>query len=117
LLAYENGAPIGWVSVAPREEFHALLTSPQYRPREEEGGVWSIVCFLVDRPAQRQGIAADLLKAATEHAFARGATAVEAYPHVANRADYMGCVPLYKKAGFKRLRDANKRAIYRLARK
>ena len=116
LLAYADGAPIGWVSVAPREEFNALLASPQYRPRTEERGIWSIVCFLVDRPAQRQGIAAALLNAATEHAFARGASAVEAYPHLANRADYMGSVPLYEKAGFKRLRDANKRAIYRLAR-
>ena len=115
LLAYADAAPIGWVSVAPREEFNALLTSPQYRPRTEERSIWSIVCFLVDRPAQRQGIAAALLKAATEHAFARGAQAIEAYPSEANRADYMGSVPLYEKAGFKRLRDANKRAIYRLA--
>jgi hypothetical protein len=30
LLAYdEDGAPIGWVSIAPREEYAVLLRSPQ----------------------------------------------------------------------------------------
>jgi ribosomal protein S18 acetylase RimI-like enzyme len=112
LLAYENGEPVGWVSVAPREEFTALLRSPQYRPRDDEEGVWSIVCFAIDRYAQRQGLAKALLDAAVEHAFAHGASAVEAYPHVSNRTDYMGCVPPYEAAAFERVRDANKRAIY-----
>lgn len=117
LLAYQEGAPVGWVSVALREQFPALLRSPQYRPHAEQTAVWSIVCFVVDRPAQRQGLAAALLKAAVEHAFARGAAAIEAYPHVTNGADYMGSVPLYERAGFRRVRDANKRAIYQLARR
>ena len=101
------------VSAAPREQFRALLVSPQYRPLAPEAGVWSIVCFLVDRYARRRGLAATLLAAALEHAFARGAAAVEAYPHRANTSDYMGSLPLYEKAGFKHVRDANKRAIYR----
>jgi ribosomal protein S18 acetylase RimI-like enzyme len=116
LLAYdEDGAPIGWVSIAPREEYEVLLRSPQYRPRDEEQGVWSIVCFAIDRYARRQGVAAALLDAAVRHAFARGATAVEAYPHVANGDDYMGCVQLYEQARFVRIRGANKRAVYRRA--
>ena len=113
LLAYEEGKPIGWVSVGPREEFRALLASPHYRPQTPEPGVWSIVCFLVDRYARRRGLAAALLSAALKYAFARGAAAVEAYPHRANKSDYMGSEPLYEKAGFKRVRDAKKRAIYR----
>jgi GNAT superfamily N-acetyltransferase len=117
LLAYgEESAPIGWVSIAPREEYEALLRSPQYRPRDDEPGVWSIVCFTIDRYARRHGVAAVLLDAAVQHAFAHGATAVEAYPHVANGDDYMGCVPLYEEAGFFRVRDANKRAVYSRAR-
>jgi hypothetical protein len=46
----------------------------------------------------------------------RGASAVEVYPHVSDPKDYMGSVPLYEDAGFVRVRDANKRAIYRRAR-
>jgi GNAT superfamily N-acetyltransferase len=114
LLAYEDGVPIGWVSIAAREDFPVLLRSPQYRPRDDDEDVWSIVCFTIDRDARRRGVAGALLDAAVRHAFARGASAVEAYPHAANDDDYMGCVPLYEQAGFVRLRDANKRAIYRL---
>ena len=113
LLAYDDGEPVAWISIAPRDEFQALLRSPQYRPRDEEEGVWSIVCITVDRYAQRRGIAGALVDAACSHAFAHGAAAVEAYPHVSNAGDYMGSLPLYEQAGFRRVRDANKRAIYR----
>jgi ribosomal protein S18 acetylase RimI-like enzyme len=113
LLAYRDGVPVGWISVAPREEFEVLLRSPQYRPRDEDVGVWSIVCFTIDRDARRRGVAAALLEAAVEHAFVRGASAVEAYPHVSNGEDYMGSLRLYERARFIRVRDASKRAVYR----
>jgi ribosomal protein S18 acetylase RimI-like enzyme len=113
LLAYGDGEPIGWISIAPREEFEAILRSPQYGPREEEDGIWSIVCLAIDRYTRRQGIAGALVDAACAHAFAHGAAVVEAYPHVSDPRDYMGSVPLYEHAGFTRIRDANKRAIYR----
>jgi len=118
LLAYQDGSPVGWISIAPREEYTAIVRSPQYRPREEGGGsaVWSIVCFTIDRDAQRKGIASALLDAAVDHAFAHGATSVEAYPHVSNATDYMGNLELYRRAGFAHVRDANKRAIVRLER-
>jgi hypothetical protein len=48
-FAYSGPEPVGWISVAPREECHALLRSPQYRPRDDDEGVWSIVCITVDR--------------------------------------------------------------------
>jgi GNAT superfamily N-acetyltransferase len=118
LLAYENGDAVGWVSVAPREEYKAILASPQYKPREEFGGdaVWSIVCFVVDKPLRARGIASALLAGAVEYAFAHGATSVEAYPHVTDERDYMGHTELYARAGFRHIRDANKRAVVRLER-
>jgi hypothetical protein len=54
LLAYEDGVAVGWVAIAPREDYTAIVQSPQYRPREAGGGtsVWAIVCFAIDkRPA------------------------------------------------------------------
>jgi GNAT superfamily N-acetyltransferase len=113
LLAYEENVPVGGVSVAPREDFAALLRSPQYRPRDDDQGVWSTVCFAVDRYSRQQGVAGALLDAAVVYAFARGASAVEGYPHVAGSCDYMGSVELCEQAGFERVRDANKRAICR----
>jgi GNAT superfamily N-acetyltransferase len=118
LLGYEGDEPVGWVSLGPREDFSALLRSPQYRPREEGGGdaVWSLVCFFVDKPAQRQGVAAALLDAAVEHAFARGASSLEAYPHKSERTNYMGHVELFERAGFRPVRETSKRVVMRLER-
>ncbi len=118
LLAYQDGEPVGWVAVAPRKEYTPLLRSAQYRPREDGGGpdVWSIVCFTIDRQARRRGIASALLDAAVEHAFAQGASSVEAYPHVANSLDYMGHTALFSRAGFGHVREANKRAVVRIDR-
>ena len=118
LLAYDGDEPVGWVSLGPREDFAALLASPQYRPREPGGGnaVWSLVCFTMDRHAQRNGVARALLAAAVEHAFARGATSLEAYPHKTDRANYMGHVELFDSAGFLPVRETSKRVVMRLER-
>lgn len=113
LLAYAEGSPVGWISIAPREEYRALLDSPQYRPEEDEEGVWSIVCFTVDRDARGQGVQEALLEAAVAHACARGARAVEAYPHREKRDDYMGHVELFLAHGFEPVREKSKRVIVR----
>ena len=113
LLAYEDGAPVGWVSIAARSEYAQLLRSPQYRPREEELGVWAIVCFTIDKPARGKRIREVLLEAAVEHAFANGAKAVEAYAHKEKRDDYMGHVALYEAHGFERVRETGKRVVVR----
>src|SRR5262249_1543787 len=113
LLAYTDGKAVGWISVAPREEYSALLRSPQYRPHEDEGGVWSIVCFTVDKDARGRGVNEALLEAGVEHAFARGASAVEAYPHLEKRGDYMGHVELFRAHGFQPVRETSKRIVVR----
>jgi GNAT superfamily N-acetyltransferase len=118
LLAYEDSVPVGWVSLGLREEFPHILRSPQYRPREDGGGgnVWSLVCFVVDRPRRGRGVAIELLAAAVEYAWSHGASSLEAYPHVSDRRDYMGSVRLFETAGFETVRDAHKRCIVRLDR-
>ena len=113
LLAYESGSPVGWVAVAPREEYDALLRSPQYRPQDDDERVWSIVCFVVDREAQRRGIAGELLDAAVGYACRHGAAAVEAYAHRAKEDDYMGGLRLYLAHGFEPVRETSKRAVVR----
>jgi ribosomal protein S18 acetylase RimI-like enzyme len=113
LLAYEDGVAVGWIAVAPRDEYGPLLRSPQYRPRDGSVGVWSIVCFTVDRDARGRGAKEALLAAAVEHAFAHGAKAVEAYPHGSNRLDYMGHVDLFRAHGFEPVRETSKRMIVR----
>jgi GNAT superfamily N-acetyltransferase len=115
LLAYAGSAAVAWVSVAPRDEFQAILRSPQYRPREAGGGsaVWSIVCLAVDPDYRSAGVAGELVDAAVAHALGHGATSIEAYPHITSRTDYMGSLELYRRRGFELVRPANKRAIVR----
>jgi ribosomal protein S18 acetylase RimI-like enzyme len=119
LLAYDDeGEPVGWVSLGPRNEFPPLVRSPQYRSRDSGGGeaVWSVVCFTVDKEAQRRGVARALLAAAVEHAFAHGATSLEAYPHKTERTNYMGHVELFEEAGFVPVRETSKRVVMRVER-
>jgi GNAT superfamily N-acetyltransferase len=113
LLAYEDGVPVGWVSVSPRPDFGQLMRSKHYGPLEGENErVWSIVCFHVHPTARHKGVAKALLAAAVEHALARGASAVEAYPHE-RRADYMGSPEMFEAAGFRPVRSAGVRTIVR----
>ena len=115
LLAYDGHEVVGWISVAPREGHAAIVRSPQYRPEKSEDGVWSIVCFVVDKPRQGEGIAAVLLEAAVEHAQKRSAAALEAYPHLVKADDYMGHLGLFRKHGFHIVRKTKTRAVVRRA--
>ncbi len=76
IIAEAEGRSVGWCSVAPRDTYRKLT------PRQDQGeaGVWSIVCFYVPRALRGSGLATALLNAAVEHAFAKGARIIEAYP-------------------------------------
>ena len=122
LLAYQDGEPVGWVSVAPREQYvrvqnSRLLRAPDPDP---DDGVWSVVCFWTPRQRRGQGIADHLLKGAVDHAYANGATAVEGYPvdvarkWVGAAAIYHGTVGQFERAGFALLRrPSDTRAVMR----
>ena len=105
ILAYADGQPIGWCSVAPREAFPVLDRSPVLKPVDDKP-VWSIVCFFVAKPYRRQGTMDRLLRAAVDYASAHGATTVEGYPVEPNEASipdpfaYHGLVSAFRQAGF-----------------
>jgi GNAT superfamily N-acetyltransferase len=98
ILAYQDGEPVGWCSVAPRDTL--LKMSPDQN--EDETGVWSVVCFFIPRRRRGEGLAEKLLDAAVKLAFKRGAKVVEGYPVAASSPSYrfMGFVPMFKRAGF-----------------
>jgi ribosomal protein S18 acetylase RimI-like enzyme len=111
LLAYEDGIAVGWLSLGPREDFGQLVRSQKYGPERDETGVWSIVCFYVHAAARHRGVKESLLDAAVDHARRRGATALEAYPHV--RGDYMGVPSLFERSGFRAVRAVDPRLVMR----
>ena len=119
ILAYANGEPIGWCSVAPREEFPVLERS-RILQRVDDQPVWSVVCFFVARPYRRRGVTVELLKAAIEYARKHGAGIVEGYPVEPKKDDvapvfaYTGIASAFDKAGFKEvLRRSETRPIMR----
>ena len=106
LVAYRDGAVVGWVSVGPRGDYERLAHSRLLAPVDDKP-VWSIVCFVVGRQARGQGVAKALLDAAVDYARVHGATTLEAYPiEVAanERADsnlvYKGTLSMFEAAGF-----------------
>jgi len=107
LLAYIGDEAVGWISVAPREEFPRLERSRILAPVDDKP-VWSVVCLFVAKKHRRKGIAVRLLKGAVDYVRARGGRIVEGYavePKEGKRMPdafaYHGPAAAYRAAGFR----------------
>ena len=80
LIAIADGEAVGWVSVAPRDEFGRVERSRVTKPVDDEPA-WSIVCFYVKPGSRGGGLTRALLDAAVEYATDNGARLIEAYPY------------------------------------
>ncbi len=105
ILAYVDGEPAGWCSVAPRHACAALERSRTLKALDDVP-VWSIVCFYVDRRFRGQGLTQRLIRAAVDYVRAQGGRVVEAYPTVPRSgvlppvSVYMGLPQAFRRAGF-----------------
>jgi len=114
LLAYLGGEPVGWVSVAPREELGRLDRS-RVLGRVDDEEVWSIICFYIHRSHRRSGVGKALLEAAVGRAAERGARLLEAYPvdldaATAKKASaelFTGTLAMFEEAGFEEVARRN----------
>lgn len=118
VIAYRDGAPIGWVAIAPRADYKRLAHARVLVPIDDQP-VWSITCFFIHRSQRRQGLMEKLIDAAVDFARGEGATIVEAYPRpvtgrTASSTLYVGTVRCFERAGFKvTARPSDKRAVVR----
>lgn len=118
LLAYLDRRPVGWVAVAPREEYPRLQRSPKLKPVDDQP-VWAVTCFVVHRAHRGTGVATELLHAAVDHARARGAAFVEGFP-IDTAGDrrpspslYTGTLSMFEQASFVEIRRRGGRPIVR----
>ncbi len=105
ILAYADGKPVGWCSVAPRDSYPSLNRSPVLKRLDEEP-VWSIVCFYIAKDYRGQGLTLTLIHAAIDYVRQQGGKIVEAYPtqprgrELPPVSSYMGLPALFEQAGF-----------------
>jgi GNAT superfamily N-acetyltransferase len=117
IMAYLAGEPVGWCSVAPREEYASLNRSYMLK-RLDDAPVWSIVCLFVTREYRGKGLAVKLVRAAVTYVEGQGGEVVEAYPTVPRSgrlppvSSFMGFPGLFEQAGFVQCaRPSESRAI------
>jgi GNAT superfamily N-acetyltransferase len=119
ILAYYEELPVGWCSVAPREEFIRLESSKILKPVDHQP-VWSVVCLFVAKAYRRRGVSTRLLSAAVEYVRKQGGKIVEGYavePKKEKTPDafaFHGLAAAYRKAGFNEvIRRSETRPIMR----
>jgi GNAT superfamily N-acetyltransferase len=104
LIGYEDGVPVAWISLGPREGYGRLARSPIMKPVDDRP-VWSIVCFFVVPEARGHGLPERMLQAATAYASSQGARLLEGYPIDSidpRRPDdmFFGRKSMFDRAGF-----------------
>ncbi len=120
LLAYADGEPIGWCSVAPREAYPVLDRSPTLK-RIDDKPAWSVVCFFVAKRFRSRGVTGFLLQAAISYAREHGAELIEGYPiepkrthRLSSSEGFTGIASIFRKAGFSEaVRRSKNRPIMR----
>ncbi len=108
VLAYDDGAPVGWATFGPRMSFPRLQRSPSLAC-DDADRVWSIPCFFVRRSHRGRGVGRALLEAAVAEMRRRGVSLVEGYPVKPTASGdplpaafaYTGTRPLFDAAGFR----------------
>jgi GNAT superfamily N-acetyltransferase len=107
LLAYDGRQPVGWASIAPREQFERIMRSRVIGPTDpDEKDIWSLVCFWVPARRRGSGVGTALLAGAVDYARSQDAAAIEAYPvdtagERRPSADiFTGTVDMFRGAGF-----------------
>jgi GNAT superfamily N-acetyltransferase len=105
LIGYAGGAPVGWTSLGPREDYRKLERSRVMKAVDDKP-VWSIVCTYVAKSYRGKGYQHKLLAGAIDYAREQGVRTLEAYPvdkPERSHDDFMffGSRSLYERAGFR----------------
>jgi len=110
LLAYRDGAPVGWMQIGPRADVPQWnnprrSTTPLPDGPADDPSVWAISCFFFARAERGRGTSHAMVAAGIDHARANGARLVEASPMDRAKQSksiglYVGSTSVFEKAGF-----------------
>lgn len=119
ILAFKNSEPVGWCSVAPRDDF-AVLENSRILKRIDDKPVWSVVCLFIKKNYRNHGLSVQLLKAAKKYVKEQDGRILEGYPvepkkdKMADAFAWTGLASAFLKAGFKeQVRRSETRPIMR----
>lgn len=122
VVAYLDAEPVGWCAVEPRAAYFGLarVYRVPWEGRNEDRSdesVWSVTCVLVRAGFRGRGIAYTLAAEAVEHARARGARALEAYPYRTEVGEitwdeiHPGAESIFAAAGMREVTRPGKRRV------
>jgi len=120
LIASMNSEPVGWIAMAPREDYIKIENSRVFK-RIDEQPVWSITCFFVRKEYRHKGLSQQLIKGAVDFAKKKKIKILEAYPAIpyAEKVPHpflwVGVLSSFVKNGFTIVRQQSKsRAMVRI---
>lgn len=112
VLAYLDGAVVGWAGVAPRSELHPIENSRKI-PHVDDLPAWSVWCIRVRPGSRKMGVTHALIDGAVDYARASGAPVVESYPvdnngqKVDQTMAFVGTRSMFERAGFTKVADTD----------
>jgi GNAT superfamily N-acetyltransferase len=120
LVATVNGKPVGWIALAPRENFLKIENARTLK-RIDDKPVWSIPCFFIRKEYRRSGLSKLLIKGTVEYARKKKIRTLEAYPAIPYSTAmpdaflWIGVLSSFTANGFKVVRQNSKsKAMVRL---
>ena len=78
IIGYLNKEPVAWCCVGPRKDFSKLERSRILKPIDDKP-VWSILCLFVAKSFRNAGLSSQVVEAAADYAFSKGALVVEGF--------------------------------------
>lgn len=81
LIASIDKEPVGWIAMAPREDYMKLEKSRAFK-RIDDKPVWSITCFFIRKEFRHKGLSQELIKGAVDFARKKKIKILEAYPAI-----------------------------------
>jgi len=113
LLAYRGGQAVGWIASGPREQYIRFQLGKTSRPLETDTAetiraTHAVTCFYIRSGHRKGGLMNGLLKAATEHVRAQGATYLDACPIESDKPlqwgeGFVGIASVFRRSGFEEI--------------